>query len=384
MILEGEVHVRLAWDGRRVTGVAVRSSRPRIAAHIARGRRPAEAVDLLSRLHSICGAAQGSAAATAIDAATGRKAPPTVRAARSLATVLETLHEHCLRLGMDWPVSLGEPPLVDFVRTVRAVLAPVLAATLDRALERDSRAVDRDAVLRAFAAAREAAAPVLLGMPVEAWLAASDLRDLASWRETGAVAPARWFDRLERELPRLGTSQIALMDVASADALRRAMLPAWRADPGFAERPTWDGAPAETGSLARMQHHPLVAAVVASAGNGVAARLVARLTDLARLLDEGATPADGGLGECVDDDVGYGLAQTARGLLVHRARVDGDTVRDYAIAAPTDWNFAAAGPFAAAVAAIGGDDMQVVRQRATLVARALDPCVHCVIEVGHA
>ncbi len=72
--IEGELTVRLAWDGGRVRDVAIASSRPFAIARVLAGRTADEAAAIVPRLYSLCAGAQGAAAATALDAAGARDA----------------------------------------------------------------------------------------------------------------------------------------------------------------------------------------------------------------------------------------------------------------------------------------------------------------------
>ena len=67
--IEGELIVRLRCEARRVRQVTVRSTRPTIAARVLSGKAPADAAAAVRRLFSICGGAQGAAAAAALTAA---------------------------------------------------------------------------------------------------------------------------------------------------------------------------------------------------------------------------------------------------------------------------------------------------------------------------
>jgi coenzyme F420-reducing hydrogenase alpha subunit len=111
-------------------------------------------------------------------------------------------------------------------------------------------------------------------------------------------------------------------------------------------------------------------------------RLVARLTELASLLAR-ETPA-GRIAAFTQGGHGYAIAHTARGLLLHRAAVEGGHVRDYEIVAPTEWNFRAEGAFVRTVRRITGDDPDAIRRDALLVAHAIDPCVALRVELAHA
>ena len=139
-----------------------------------------------------------------------------------------------------------------------------------------------------------------------------------------------------------------------------------------------------------MQAHPLIVVLRAKHGNSVAVRMTARLAELALLLTRLAEPRS-------SDDAprwidafatapGEGVAavQTARGLLLHRARVDGGRVAGYQIVAPTEWNFRPDGALARGLDGMRADDEATLLRHARLVVQGLDPCVGCRIEVGHA
>ncbi len=81
---------------------------------------------------------------------------------------------------------------------------------------------------------------------------------------------------------------------------------------------------------------------------------------------------------------GVAAVQTARGLLLHRARVEDGRVTGYQIVAPTEWNFHPAGALTRGLEGMRADDEATLRSDARLVVQGLDPCVACRIEVGHA
>jgi len=72
-----------------------------------------------------------------------------------------------------------------------------------------------------------------------------------------------------------------------------------------------------------------------------------------------------------------GLAQieAARGRLMHRVKLAGDTISDYAILAPTEWNFHPAGLAAQALASATAPDPKNRELQARLLINAIDPCV---------
>jgi coenzyme F420-reducing hydrogenase alpha subunit len=225
----------------------------------------------------------------------------------------------------------------------------------------------------------ELAAQRVFGEAPAAWLSRSDL---GGWIASAATLPARLLGALLRDTPGLGHSDIALMPHPSRDALAHNVLAPMTGNPRYAQAPTWNGHPVETGALARARAHPLVASIAARDGNTAAARMTARLVEVALLLAAGASAwVDGFATEAGE---GVGAVQTARGLLLHRARVEDGRIVDYRIVAPTEWNFHPDGALTQGLRGLAASDERDLERRARVAVHALDPCVACSIEVGHA
>lgn len=167
---------------------------------------------------------------------------------------------------------------------------------------------------------------------------------------------------------------------------------------------TWNKAPrlagrvVETGALARqlVHGHPLVRDFAARRGTGVAARVLARLLELALV-----TPmAERWLaalrpGEpfhrttsLPEEGHGAGLAEAARGALGHWVSVQRGRIANYQIVAPTSWNFSprdgAGTPGALEAALVGVPVTPAETEGATPVAvqhvvRSFDPCMVCTV-----
>lgn len=162
----------------------------------------------------------------------------------------------------------------------------------------------------------------------------------------------------------------------------------------WAKAPRLGGKPAEVGALARQMvaGHPLIQAVVAEAGGStVYARVVARVVELALV----AVAAQGWAkditlrepfcaeAEAIEDGLGIGLVEAARGSLGHWMQVSGGVVRRYQIIAPTTWNFSPqdaegrSGPLEQAL--VGTEVGQWGAKAASVqhVVRSFDPCMVC-------
>lgn len=382
MSLQGELTVRLAWDGRRIVGVDVESTRPLIAGRLAVGKTADEAAAMLPRLYSICGHAQAAAARSALDAAAG-VATPAATVRREPAVVLETIQEYLWRLLIDWPRAMARSPVPAAVGAVRQRIAPALQA-MNAATGADAIAPDVVAALEALAAEH------VFGEPVDAWLARADAAAFDDWTAGGATLPASLQRELVATARTLGRSATMLMPAASAGELLQAVIPSLASDPAFARTPTWAGMTVETGALARVCAEPVVAALAARDGHTVAVRMAARLVELARLLQRARSAADAAGSphwvEAFAPAPGEGIAavQTARGLLLHRAVLEAGRVVEYQIVAPTEWNFHPAGPLVQGLEGDEAFDAALLERNARLAVQALDPCVACNIEIGHA
>jgi Ni,Fe-hydrogenase I large subunit len=155
------------------------------------------------------------------------------------------------------------------------------------------------------------------------------------------------------------------------------------ADEAFERAPHWQGAPAETGAMARASVEPLVDAALAPHRGSALARCLARLAELASLAAGRRTGRVGAMRVGAGDGVGW--VETARGLLVHRVREGAEgRVAAWRIVAPTEWNFHPRGALAAGLARAAFGDASSAARSARWLVQALDPCVAARVEVAHA
>jgi uptake hydrogenase large subunit len=389
--VEGAVSVRLSVADNAVDRAEVAIRRPVAVARALIGRRPEEAARVIPLLYSLCGTAQGLAAAQACEAALGLDASDH-EAARGLTLDAECADAHGWQAAMEWPRLLGEHPDTHSLIALRDAL-PMVEESLypaGDALRPGGGDLQPNGPALSHALDRVAdwfATQVFAGsLP-------ADAGELADWAARGATMAARFTARL------LAPDLAAHGAVGVAALTERA--PSWfaarlSADPGFSSRPHKDGSPAHTGPLARRADHPLVASVQAAHGVGVVALMAARLADMAELphrmadairrigppsMGQPSTPATDPAPQ--PPGVGCGVVETARGTLAHWLRLGADgRIADYRTVAPTEWNFAPDGPLARGLIGLpGGPD---VVERAGLLVALLDPCVACAVTVAEA
>ncbi len=384
MSIEGELVVKLDWDGQRVRGVGVRSTRPQAAARVLIGKTASDAAATVPLLFSVCGGAQGAAAACALAAAGAegfRESDPS----RDTGVLIESLQQGFWHLLIDWPDAMGSAPQLPPLSAARRLIAAATAPTASRGQD------DVGSARRGLAAGlAELADREIFGMPTTRWLALPDLKALVAWADAATTLPARLLARLLSAAATLGRSDVAPMPSSTRQALLDDVVPSLQDDVAFQCAPTWAGSAVETGAYARTRWQPLVAACAASHGNGTVTRMVARLVEVALLLAElagedhasGAPPRVQAI--ALGAHAGMGAVETARGLLLHHARIRGQRVYDYRIVAPTEWNFHPDGALTRGLVGTSACDEDELMRAARLCVHALDPCVATRVEIGRA
>ena len=358
--------VTLTVAGGRVARAEARSDRPRIAGRLFDGRAAGEAEPLAGALFAICGRAQSIAAATAVEQALGRAASEPVRLARETRLAAEAAQEHLGRLLVDWPRLAGLETAVKAYARARALLSPLLASAPGATLPQAALDVN------------EWAQSAVFGVSPADFLSLDSVNGFANWVRGAGTSPASLALAVLERHARLGASDTAFLGTADASMVE-SLAAHLDADPAFDDAPHWQGQPRETGALARMASHPLVADAVETFGPGLAARLVARLLETAAALGDLRTGRGSRQGGAKHGDFGLGWAETARGLLVHRTRVEGDRLAGYRIVAPTEWNFHPEGAFVRGAAGLADDG--ALEAAAHWIVGSLDPCVGVRCEV---
>ena len=391
--LAGRISVDLQVADGGVTHVEVRSSRPHLAARLLRGQPAERAAHAVPRLYSLCAGAHAVAAQRAHQAAMGAEPEASQVALWTGRIEAETARETLWRALIDWPKALGEMP------------DPVALAAL-RSAQAASSSNDYLMLLRQIVERH------VLGMQADRWVAQESAAALRAWMASAVTPSARFFASLGREVvPPADSRHTDSRAVASGSRVTRgaldasgavALLPsladervaasigaALSSEPSFALRPLWQGAPAETGALARMHSDSRIAALRAAEGASPRLRWAARLIELAHIAAGmvSSPPRHGALAlpDHAGQRCGLGWAETARGVLVHVVSVDRRSadarIVDYRVLAPTEWNFHPRGVLATTLIGERADAPEALRERAQRLIDALDPCVACTLHV---
>lgn len=347
----GKLSLAISWDGTSVGSVEIRSTRPQ-ASVLLKGKTPAQVMQLVPLLFSVCGHAQGAAAEAALRAA--RQIEPGDASTPERKIRSEVLQEHLWRMLLDWPKVLGMPQQEKLFLQWHALLRRIAAGDADASVLRQE--FERD----------------WLGMALAGW---RELEDVRAWQRESESPAARLLAALDEQAGSLGSAS-GLLPAWSAAQAQAACLGKWSAL--FAAAPDDHGSAAETGAWSYHAGHRMLDGLCSNASK----RLLARLIDTAELLDENAAPRLDAVAPAAGE--GIAVARTARGLLMHRVLLDADRVSEYCIVAPTEWNFHPGGAFVRDMIGLEERDESRLQHKARIAALSLDPCVAFEIEVRHA
>ncbi len=268
------------------------------------------------------------------------------------------MREHLWRVLVDWAEHTGSVVDADSLRRCRL-------------LADDARPEDVASQLRSS----------VFGVPLQRWLDIEHVSDLLYWARTTDTVAARMIDTLNRRgWCVAGACELPFLPETPAGDLHETL-----ASPDadhFIEQPVWTDGPHETSPLARTQHSMLVRSVQAQFGRGLLARHVALLVELAEAPSRLNSPVAQRISnEALPPSTGLAQVDAARGRLVHRVVVDDGRIDTYQIVAPTEWNFHPDGVLARSLAALGDGSREQLAEQATLLVKAVDPCVGFELEV---
>ena len=352
---EGIIRIELSANAGK--GAArIENARPLGLASRFSGKKPAEVANLVPLVFSICRAAQAAACAEAIENALGNAASARAKAIRSLLVLGETAREHALQVLHSWPhcVHAPEPALAS--ASIKRLL------TLDRELGKsvqDAGAIDAARLDHAISELTAILGEAVFGEVPDEWLKRHDTEDLALWARRNETEAQTIFEYLVQTgmadagaaevspLPAMTLGKLAGNFAGRAPGCFRGAAGMGRASPrDHAAQPP--GGP----SADRIREGPLrlwvcwpglrLASPSLRKSRGGCGRWRHRLA-MRRFTRKAPARVSG---------TGLGVAEAARGRLIHAVEIADGVVQRYRILAPTEWNFHPQGAAAKGLAGI--------------------------------
>ena len=345
----------LAWMGSQVIGMSPAAATAHLHAHASHS----------PRAHA-CAVEQ--ACAMALGAG---PADMDTQIATEQALAAEMADTHLRRLLIDWPPHFGfEPRLNRFAEFHRQLTAPSDPETAF-ALGGDVLDLVAREMLAGFF--NQIRMPHGIGEFIDRLNAGGSLSSVMN----GLIAMG------SSGAPAGGASQLlgTLSAAAWVDGVGH-----WPS-PDFVRQPTYGGAPAETGPLARHAPSPLVRLLL-ERGHRVSARLFAKAIDVADCASRMRYPYTDDVPPLLDavqvePMVGMARVATARGALLCWLRIADGVIADCTMVPAGAWNFHPDGPFCreAVSGPTTGEDLEGARKRLTVLALALDPSITHIVDI---
>ena len=369
--LAGKIRVDVQWCDGVIQQVQLHNSRPREITRVLQDKPLIQALAMVPMIYSMCAVAQTVASLQAAESALGVEVKSEVAHARQLLVQAETARELGLRLSQYWLADTAQVvPLMQWFTGVSQELrwALDLNPRVSNPIEAQRISSELKTMLLPLVGMESELSRLLFGDASHTPIG-EQLRDL---QETfGDVELA--LGVLPLKVQQRADLEWIKGRLASDDAVE------------FSAMPDADGICFETGVWARNRESGLVVQGRAAGLNELTLRFLAMVSELqalpARMRSMEPYPA------LPAGDSGMGVVDAARGLLIHRIVLDGDSVSncrvaDYNIVAPTEWNFHPRGTLVQML-----EGVQINRERLhSLVEKLIllvDPCVAWEIEVGN-
>lgn len=359
--LAGRLLIDVSWHEDRIQRVRLTSTRPQQVTRLLHNRSVDEALSLVPMLYSLCSVAQKVAALQAVESARGIEVSPGVLHARQLLVQAETARELGLRLASCW---LPSPEITAglmqwFVQWQQR---------LQWALKLNPDEQGRPIAVSEISAELKLLVVGLLG-------GETDLNSLLFEARHPVSMQLRELQNCLGDIELAGPAPA--LTAADMKAIEHCLTSA--AADEFCSAPALDGQTFETSSWSRNGQYSLVAEGKQAGLNSLSLRWLALVAGLHALP---AQMRNRKLDIIGCGKPGTGVVEAARGLLIHHVELEGDSVRDYRIVAPTEWNFHPQGTLEKML-----EGVSVERERVQPLVEALvllvDPCVDWQIEVGH-
>jgi|GEM_PF-2055202 len=374
MSLNGQLDIKLKLnqqDSRYyITQLDISLSRPNLAQQVIIGQSPKMALERISHLMSVCQQAQTTAAKLALGDSVSHD---DIRAVQ-----YENIEQLFWRLVIDLaPHFAIDMPLSHFSKLTQATRKAAKQKVIQKVKQAEDTASIYQLAASFFQQLSRVSPQEFLSFKqsdFQQWLAKSNapisqcLRAIISKEATKELVKSK------------------LIPPVPTKALLKEIATAITANDTFIHTPTLAQQACETGSFSNIQSHPLVEYF---SEMGIAGRFAARLLDLAKqieLLNDQACLANNSLcgvltcNEVNQSNKRIAWLQTARGLLIHMANLQGNKISQYSILAPTEWNFHPQGSLEKALVNTHYPCEQSAIDAAKLVTIALDPCIEFTLQ----
>lgn len=356
MSIEGNITIKINRSEQSSGGpnlVEITSNRRTDIASFLKGKSPEEAISILPVIFNICGKAHAHAAKMACGQ----------NHSNSFLTVLcENAREHLLRIFTGWDVDKKTD-----LNQIHFSEIMGLVARMETAIE-----TDRPDIKQIARQIKEFLHTNIFHCSPQDFLELKTNEQLENWAEQTTSIAGQFIHNMYREnWQSIGSIEPDFLPDIPCEQLSEKMHQADAAS--FIAQPQWMGRCYETGSLARNNPHPLIAALAQKYGYGLLTRQIARLIELALIPTDIEHHAETPNADNIIQ--GFGQVETARGRLTHSVIINDDIITDYKILAPTEWNFHPRGALFESLQTLPISNEADTKNMAKMIIESIDPCV---------
>jgi len=377
---QGQLNIQINYREQCIVDVDIVSQRSLSTYRLLQGKTPEQALQLLPLLYSLCSTGQTVAGLRAIEHEAGCTAEVAVVQAREILLQAESCREILLRLSQSWlPRCDANSHLIQHFMIWYEGLRKLLAA----ALCLNPSASELIAAIRAI--------PLQVNHLEQLLIEFLGFKPTEITQELGKLQPDSVTTNSVLNIV-IGLQQrfghyafaddlAAVPDFSGSndvDQLERILTAS--DSRGFCVAPSWQQQCCETGSFQRMRNAPMIKRMRQSGWGEVVVRYCCMLLELAQMPERLRIAAkecfvhSGTMGLKLNN-TGYGIAETARGTLLHRIGMEQDRVAEFHIVAPTEWNFHRHGILARKLKGLAVESERQALELTELFALLVDPCV---------
>jgi coenzyme F420-reducing hydrogenase alpha subunit len=374
MSIQGELTISITSRGSAFHSDII-SSRPMNAAQLFSGKTIEQALQTVPLLFNICTKAQAVTAVRAIESAMGLPRNEQVELQREALVCIESLREHSLQVLMEWPRYIGETldneALAGCVQSLNKLMQ-LLAEhqILDYGVSTVSAPSPQQVNL--WTDCETHLNRVIFNSPEQQWPQDS-LESIDNWAKQGHTQAARFINWLsQQEWKYAGHSSMQLLpEINDSELVKRLTVE----QESFTAQPDWQARCYETSWFNHQENNSIIRHLQEQFGKGIYTRMIARLCEIADLMDtlQQFFQGKGGLITPISTAIGLAHTDAARGRLSHYVQLEDSSVKRLFILAPTEWNFHPQGVAANSLCNLYAPED--LRLQADLLIHAIDPCV---------
>ncbi|MEZ5537515.1 MAG: hypothetical protein R3F02_18075 [Thiolinea sp.] len=384
MGIEGKLDISL-YRGEPLKAT-IRSSRPHHVSQLFTGKPVTYLLQTIPLLFNVCGAAQSAAAISAVEQALQQPATSAIQQQRHIVVQLESLREQ----SWQWLLQVaafseqpGEKQALAKINTGLRQLGRSLNPHNKLFALHSETSIEPTQLAAQWHTVQTLLQQQLLGeRNAKDWLAQSATDNLLSSSDNNSghflhwLAAQPWADAGQ-------TTICSLPDTAERDATITARLQTEGSR--FSAAPDWRGQPCEASFFTFIQNHPQIQELIQLRGNGLLSRCYGRLLGMLLLMEELEAWFCGDYSphprpfppQIQNTNPTLSHIRAARGHLSHYLQLANDrqTVEQFHIIAPTEWNFHPEGVVAGSLRHLDQRYPETLERQAGLLIQALDPCV---------